>query len=111
MSGAISRGLDHDVSEAADAWLNDPRDTVAYGRLVAAVLRRRSYTRPTLDGGWPEGDGAPPVLGESLAGDPRSVLAALRERSAAEPAGLTPARAEPAGAGPLGESSVPVVGD
>lgn len=80
MSAATLRGLDHDVAEAADAWLHDPRDTIAYARLVTAVLRRRSYLQPTLDGA-PTGDdgGEPPALGVSLAGDPRAVLAALRD--------------------------------
>jgi len=79
MSAATLRGLDHDVAEAADAWLNDPRDTVAYARLVAAVLRRRAYLQPTLDDPPGEDDrGELPALGVSLAGDPRAVLAALR---------------------------------
>ncbi|MDQ3465608.1 MAG: hypothetical protein M3500_13145 [Actinomycetota bacterium] len=38
------------VAEAADAWLNDPRDTGAYERLVVAVERWREYVRPPLPG-------------------------------------------------------------
>lgn len=39
---------DRDVARAADAWLNEPRDTTAYTRLVEAILRRRAYLHPTL---------------------------------------------------------------
>lgn len=38
------------VAEAADAWLNDPRDTGAYERLVGAVERWREHVRPPLPG-------------------------------------------------------------
>ena len=38
------------VAEAADAWLNDPRDTGAYERLVVAVQRWREHVRPPLPG-------------------------------------------------------------
>jgi hypothetical protein len=34
--------LDARVADAAEAWLNDPADVGAYGRLVAAVEERRS---------------------------------------------------------------------
>ena len=40
---------DRAVAAAADAWLSEPRDTVAYQRLVDAVLRRRAWLQPTLD--------------------------------------------------------------
>jgi len=45
----VRRALDHAVAEAADAWLNDPRDHEAYRRLVAAVLTRRANYQPPLD--------------------------------------------------------------
>lgn len=41
--------LANDVAEAADAWLRDPRDAGIYTRLVQAVDRWRTATRPTLD--------------------------------------------------------------
>ena len=40
---------DHTVAAAANAWLNEPRDTEAYRRLIEAVLRRRAFLEPTLD--------------------------------------------------------------
>ena len=40
--------LDRRVAEAANAWLIDPQDAAVYGRLVAAVLRRRAYLEPKL---------------------------------------------------------------
>jgi len=45
----VRRALDHAVAEAADAWLNDPRDHEAYRRLVVAVLTRRTNYQPPLD--------------------------------------------------------------
>ena len=45
----VRRALDHAVAEAADAWLNDPRDHEAYRRLVRAILTRRANYRPPLD--------------------------------------------------------------
>jgi hypothetical protein len=44
-----SARLATEVAEAADAWLRDPRDTGMYTRLVHAVERWRTTTRPTLD--------------------------------------------------------------
>ncbi|HKG49482.1 MAG TPA: hypothetical protein VKB14_03520 [Actinomycetales bacterium] len=35
--------IDARVAEAAEAWLNDPRDTDVYARLVLAVRARRQY--------------------------------------------------------------------
>ncbi len=48
---ARSRGRWHDraVANAAEAWLHEPRATVAYTRLVDAVLRRRAWLRSALD--------------------------------------------------------------
>ena len=40
---------DHAVAAAAAAWLNEPRDTEAYRRLVEAVLRRGAFLQPALD--------------------------------------------------------------
>src|SRR5690606_31866795 len=54
----VRRALDHAVAEAADAWLNDPRDHEAYRRLVAAVFTRRANYQPPLE------------LGEDLAEQP-----------------------------------------
>lgn len=48
-SDSLPQRLANDVAEAADAWLRDPRDTGMYTRLVQAVDRWRSLTRPTLD--------------------------------------------------------------
>lgn len=39
---------DRAVANAADAWLNDPRDHEVYRRLVDAVRRRRDWLAPTL---------------------------------------------------------------
>lgn len=85
----MSKGgrLDHDVAEAADAWINDPRDTQAYSRLVQAVLTRRRYVHPTLDdpaiATTPPDDtpltGQPEPVGDSLRTDPRAALARLRD--------------------------------
>ena len=40
---------DHATAAAAAAWMNEPRDTEAYRRLVEAVLRRRAFLQPRLD--------------------------------------------------------------
>lgn len=48
-SESLPQRLANDVAEAADAWLRDPRDTGVYTRLVQAVERWRTVTRPTLD--------------------------------------------------------------
>lgn len=39
---------DRAVANAADAWLSEPRDVLAYQRLVEAILRRRAWLHPTL---------------------------------------------------------------
>lgn len=87
----VRRALDHAVAEAADAWLNDPRDHEAYRRLVAAVLTRRANHQPPLHLGeeppeQPEldddlADRAPvALLGETLdVGDPKAALERLRQ--------------------------------
>ncbi len=41
--------LNQHVAAAAEAWLNDPRDSAVYARLVAAVQARRSYLSPGSD--------------------------------------------------------------
>jgi hypothetical protein len=41
--------LDRRVAEAATAWLTDPRDTGAYGRLVSAIEARTAFLHPRLD--------------------------------------------------------------
>lgn len=91
---------DRAVAAAADARLSEPRDTVAYQRLVDAVLRRRAWLPPTLDevdvddvrspqrspaqDDGPEllddlGVDRPPVrLGEDLLTDPRALVEQLR---------------------------------
>jgi len=92
---------DRAVAAAADAWLSEPRDTVAYQRLVDAVLRRRAWLQPTLDEApdvddvpmaatgprHDEGselldelgaDRAPVRLGDDLPADPRALVAQLR---------------------------------
>ena len=92
---------DRAVAAAADAWLSEPRDTVAYQRLVDAVLRRRAWLQPTLDEApgvddvpmaateprhddGPElldelgADRAPVRLGDDLPADPRALVAQLR---------------------------------
>lgn len=45
---SLPQRLADDVAEAADAWLRDPRDTGVYTRLVQAIERWRTVTRPTL---------------------------------------------------------------
>lgn len=87
----VRRALDHAVAEAADAWLNDPRDHEAYRRLVAAVLTRRANYQPPLGLGddppeQPEladelADRSPVAsIGEALASDDlRTTLERLRE--------------------------------
>lgn|SRR5690606_1983629 len=87
----IRRALDHAVAEAADAWLNDPRDHEAYRRLVGAVLTRRANYQPSLDldAELPEqpelddnlADRSPvTVLADALEGDdPKAALDRLRK--------------------------------
>ena len=41
--------LNDRVASAAEAWLTDPTDVRAYGRLVNAVRERRAYIQPTLE--------------------------------------------------------------
>lgn len=41
--------LNDKVASAAEAWLTDPTDVRAYGRLVNAVRERRAHLTPTLD--------------------------------------------------------------
>lgn len=45
-------GGDHaeQVARAADAWITDPHDVIAYQHLVDAVRRWRAHTRPMLEG-------------------------------------------------------------
>lgn len=45
---AIAAMVDRQVAAAADAWLAEPSDTVAYQRLVQAVERRRRCRQPAL---------------------------------------------------------------
>ena len=81
-----SAGHDHQVAAAADAWLTEPRDTIAYTRLVTAIERRRAYLNPTLSTPTQEteifddlGNEHPPErLGQLLGSDPQVVLARLR---------------------------------
>lgn len=71
----VRRALDHAVAEAADAWLNDPRDHEAYRRLVAAVLTRRANYQPTLT--LDERSAEQPELDDDLAD--RSPVAPISE--------------------------------
>lgn len=82
------RRLDCAVSEAADAWLNDPRDFQAYRYLVVAVLARREGIQPSLSAAASAGQDevfdavadehpARPI-GEGLRGDVSAVLKQLR---------------------------------
>ena len=84
--------LDRRVAEAANAWLIDPQDAAVYGRLVAAILRRRAYLEPELepatdDQPVDDHDELPGIeagmrLGDVLGGqDPTQVLAQLRRAS------------------------------
>lgn len=86
---------DRAVAAAADAWLSEPRDTVAYQRLVQAVLDRRAWLQPALDEGeagespdQPElldelgADAPPAAVGDLLAGEPAEVLEQLRRAPA-----------------------------
>jgi hypothetical protein len=68
---------DHAVAAAAAAWLNEPRDTEAYRRLVEATIRRRAFLQPTLD---EAGDNGPEILDEMNPDDaPQRLVNALDE--------------------------------
>lgn len=81
------RRLDRAVAEAADAWLNDPRDYQAYRYLVTAVLARREGIQPALSDALASQDEvfdaaaderpARPIA-DDLHGDPAAVLEHLR---------------------------------
>ena len=83
------RRLDRAVAEAADAWLNNPRDYQAYRYLVVAVLARREGVQPSLSDGVETvqeevfdaaADGHPArPIGDDLRGEPAAVLDHLRK--------------------------------
>ncbi len=81
--------LNQHVAAAAEAWLNDPRDSAVYGRLVAAVQSRRLHLSPAPDGPdiVPRAvPAAEPV--EDCADDPEDVgLGDLAGRRAPRPVG------------------------
>lgn len=62
---------DRAVANAADAWLNEPRDVHVYQRLVDAIDRRRAWLHPTLGFAAPNDPIAPrsaqPELTDALA--------------------------------------------
>jgi len=93
--------LNQHVATAAEAWLNDPRDSAVYGRLVAAVQSRRRHLRPEpvgldavpaepiegradepedMDLGNLAGRRAPRPIGASLGEDPVATLRRLSGR-------------------------------
>jgi hypothetical protein len=72
------------VAEAADAWMSDPRDVMAYERLVTTVVQFRTYRHPQLDV-TAGADSA--VRGESLDGDLDEILDELADRSPPAPVG------------------------
>ena len=89
---------DHAVAAAATEWLNEPRDTEAYRRLVEAVIHRRAFLNPPLDP-TPEtteaellddlgADRSPQRLGNAL----DAVMAAIRRPA---PTTEPPSAAEP----------------
>lgn len=90
MTGESARH-DWEVAAAADAWLSEPRDTVVYARLVAAIERRRAFLNPTLPQPDPVdapevldevgSDRPPETVGSLLGTDPRAALARLREQA------------------------------
>ena len=41
--------FDYEVAEAAEAWLAEPRDALAYSYLIEAAAERRSYLRQQMD--------------------------------------------------------------
>lgn len=57
---------DRAVANAADAWLNEPRDVNAYQRLVDAIVRRRAWLHPTLGFAAPNDPEAPPPAQDEL---------------------------------------------
>ena len=75
--------IDARVAEAAEAWLNDPRDAGVYARLVVAVRARRRY----LDGA------VGPVAAESVDTEPVET-----EPVETEPVDTEPVETEPADA-------------
>jgi len=90
---------DHAVAAAAAAWVNEPRDTEAYRRLIEAVLRRRAFLQPTLD----EVNDEEPALLDEMNPDqaPRrlsnaldDVMARLRQASPAESTEYTSAESD-----------------
>lgn len=96
---------DHAVAAAAAAWLNEPRDTEAYRRLVEAALRRRAFLQPTLDEAGVDDpevldelglDQGPQQLGNAL----DEVMAQIRKRSSTSRSGPVAAAA---GTPPLGD--------
>ncbi len=96
---------DHATAAAAAAWMNEPRDTEAYRRLVEAVLRRRAFLQPTLDEAGVDDpevldelgvDQGPQQLGNAL----DDVMALIRKRSSASTAGSVAASSA---AAPLGD--------
>jgi hypothetical protein len=77
---------DHATAAAAAAWMNEPRDTEAYRRMVEAVLRRRAFLQPRLDEAGVDDpevldelglDQGPQQLGNAL----DDVMALIRTRS------------------------------
>lgn len=76
---------DHAVAAAATAWLNEPRDTEAYRRLVEAVIHRRAFLNPPLDP-------TPETTEAELLDDLDAVMAAIRRPA---PTTEPPSAAEP----------------
>jgi len=83
---------DHATAAAAAAWMNEPRDTEAYRRLVEAVLRRRAFLQPMLDEAGVDDpevldelgvDQGPQQLGNAL----DDVMALIRKRSSTSTVG------------------------
>ncbi len=85
--------LNQHVAAAAEAWLNDPRDSAVYGRLVAAVQSRRLHLSPAaepiegcadgpedVDLGDLSGRRAPRPIGASLGEDPVATVRRLSGR-------------------------------
>ncbi len=82
--------LNQHVAAAAEAWLNDPRDSAVYGRLIAAMQSRRHHLSPAPDAPHIPGviPAAEPI--EGCADDPEDVdLGDLTGRRAPRPIGAS----------------------
>jgi hypothetical protein len=105
---ATAAALARRVADAAAAWLDEPRDTEAFRRLVAATDRYRDHANPPLPLEVLDLAAELVVLarsgqvGDLLDGTPREVIARLRARleldqptESPQPPDATPSPATP----------------